>query len=266
MTAAGMIARGMSFRRNLGAVLVGALPILAVLALWYAVCALALAPASLLPSPDAVFGRLLTLLGDRTFLTNAGVTLFRLFAGFGIALVVGVGAGILAAGSRTVAALLRPVIRVLAPVPKIALYPAFVLTLGFDHSSKIALVVADALFPILLATYQGAAAVEPKLVWSARAAGASQTRCLFTVVLTAALPSILTGARIGLIISCIVVFLAEMITSTDGLGQLLVRAARNFQTVDMFEPIIAISLLGLLLNAAFNAVSARLLVGFAEQQ
>ena len=53
---------------------------------------------------------------------------------------------------------------------------------------------------------------------------------------------------------------------TDGLGQLLVRAARNFQTVDMFEPIIAISLLGLLLNAAFNAVSARLLVGFPEQR
>ena len=56
-----------------------------------------------------------------------------------------------------------------------------------------------------------------------------------------------------------------MITSTDGLGQMLVRAARNFQTVDMFEPIIAITLLGLILNAAFNALSARLLVGFAEQ-
>jgi NitT/TauT family transport system permease protein len=56
-----------------------------------------------------------------------------------------------------------------------------------------------------------------------------------------------------------------MITSTDGLGQMLVRAARNFQTVDMFEPIIAISLLGLLLNAAFNVVSARLLVGFTER-
>jgi NitT/TauT family transport system permease protein len=238
------------------------LPILAVLAAWYAVSALQLAPASLLPSPGAVAWRLAQLLIDPGFLTQAGITLFRLFAGFAIALVLGVGLGIFAAGSRPVAALLQPVIRVLAPVPKIALYPAFVLTLGFDHSSKIALVVADALFPILLATYQGAVAVEPKLVWSARAAGASPTKCLFTVVLTAALPSILTGARIGLVISCIVVFLAEMITSTDGLGQMLVRAARNFQTVDMFEPIIAISLLGLGLNAAFNAVSARLLVGF----
>jgi ABC-type nitrate/sulfonate/bicarbonate transport system permease component len=134
-----------------------------------------------------------------------------------------------------------------------------------QYDTVYAMIITDALLPILLATYQGATAVEPKLVWSARAAGASPTKCLFTVVLTAALPSILTGARIGLIIACIVVFLAEMITSTDGLGQMLVRAARNFQTVDMFEPIITITLLGLFLNAAFNALSARLLVGFAEQ-
>ena len=51
----------------------------------------------------------------------------------------------------------------------------------------------------------------------------------------------------------------------DGLGHLLVRAARNFQTVDMFVPLIAISLLGLALNAAFNALRAWLLVGFAEE-
>jgi NitT/TauT family transport system permease protein len=93
----------------------------------------------------------------------------------------------------------------------------------------------------------------------------SRFKSLFTVVLKAALPSILTGCRISLVISCIVVFLSEMISSTDGLGHLLVRAARNFQTVDMFVPIIAISALGLILNAAFNALRAWLLVGFPEE-
>jgi NitT/TauT family transport system permease protein len=255
------------WRRNISETLAGALPIVLALGIWYVISAWNFAPASLLPSPVTVFRRFFVLLGDPQFLQNAGATLYRLFVGFGIAVMlgIGIGIGILAAGNRTVAALMQPVIRVLAPVPKIALYPALVLMFGFDHSSKIALVVADALFPILLATYQGAVAVDPKLVWSARAAGASQTRCLFTIVLTAALPSILTGARIGLIIACIVVFLAEMILSTDGLGQLLVRAARNFQTVDMFVPIIAISMLGLLLNAAFNMLSKRLLVGFPSQ-
>ena len=253
------------WRRNLMEAAAGIVPVLCILVPWYVLSAGQFVPSSLLPSPVAVLWRLIHLLGDRTFLENVGITLYRLSAGFVIAVVLGVGIGIFAVGSRAVAAIVKPLVRVLAPLPKIALYPALILTLGFDHSSKIALVVADVLFPILLATYQGAAAVEPKLVWSARAAGASQVKCLFTVVLRAALPSILAGARIGLVIACIVVFLAEMIASTDGLGQVLVKAARSFQTVDMFVPIIVISLLGLTLNALFNVLSARLLIGYSSQ-
>ncbi len=255
----------MTVRARLSELAIGMIPILLLLALWQYITAFNLAPPTLLPPPGLVFGRFVTLLGDPVFLGHAGTTLYRLFWGFGLAVIVGVGLGIAAVGSPTIAALIRPLVRVLAPVPKIALYPAFILTLGFDHSSKIALVFADALFPILLATYQGAMSVEPKLVWSARAMGVSRLKTLFTVVLTAALPSILTGCRISLVISCIVVFLSEMISSTDGLGQLLVRAARNFQTVDMFVPIIAISALGLILNAGFNLLRARLLVGFPEE-
>lgn len=255
----------MTLTRRLSELAIGMIPILILLGLWQYLTAFRIAPPTLLPPPGLVFFRFTHLLGDPNFLGHAATTLYRLFCGFGLAVIVGVGLGIAGAGSPLLGALLRPVIRVLAPVPKIALYPAFMLTLGFDHASKIALVFADALFPILLATLQGALAVEPKLAWSARAMGASRLKCLFTVVLTAALPSILTGCRIGLVISCIVVFLSEMISSTDGLGHLLVRAARNFQTVDMFVPIIAISALGLILNAGFNLLRARLLVGFPEE-
>ena len=246
--------------------LIGALPIAMVLALWQGLAVSGMAPPSLLPAPVAVFARLAEQLGNPTFLEHAATTLFRLFAGFAIAVVIGVVVGVAATGNRTIEALVKPVVRVLAPVPKIALYPAFILILGFEHASKIALVAADALFPILLATYQGTSAVEPKIVWSARAAGTSARKALFMVVLPAALPSVLTGCRIGLVISCIVVFLAEMITSTNGLGHLLVYAARSFHTVDMFVPLITISILGLLLNAGFNALRARLLAGFPEEK
>ena len=251
--------------RRSGEVAIGILPIALVLALWHGIAASGIAPPVLLPPPGAVFARLLEQAGNRQFLEHVGVTLFRLFAGFSIAVIVGIVVGLAATGSRAVESLVRPLVRVLAPLPKVALYPAMILILGFDDASKIALVAADAVFPILLATWQGTAAVEPKLVWSARAAGCSQQRALFTVVLMAALPSVLTGCRIGLIISCIVVFLAEMITSTDGLGYLMVRAGRNFQTVDMFVPLISISILGLTLNAGFNALRAWLLRGFAEE-
>jgi NitT/TauT family transport system permease protein len=246
--------------------LIGLIPIALILGLWQALTAAGVAPPALLPAPGAVFARLVEQLASPTYLQHAATTLVRLFSGFAIAVVLGVGLGVAAAASRRSAALLMPIVRVLAPVPKIALYPAFILTLGFDDASKIALVVADAVFPILLATFQGMAMVEPKLAWVAQAVGVTRARCFVSVVLPAALPSVLTGGRVALVISCIVVFLAEMITSTDGLGHLLVRAARNFQTVDMFVPLITISLLGLALNAGFNSLRRRLLVGFPEER
>ena len=244
--------------------LLGVTPIVLFIAVWQALISFGYAPVTLLPPPGAVMLRLLQQLFTSAFLHEIGATLFRLFAGFAIAVVVGVSIGLAAAVSPGINAVVKPLVRVLAPVPKIALYPALLLILGFDHASKITLVTADALFPILLSTYYGASMVEQKLIWSAMAAGTPRAQILFKVVLPAAMPSILTGCRIGLVISCIVVFLAEMITSTDGLGHLLVQAARTFQTVDMFVPLITISLLGLVLNSLLHWLRTYLLRGFAE--
>ena len=244
--------------------LLGVIPIALLVGVWQAINSFGYAPATLLPPPGLVFSRLFHQLFDPTFQFQIATTLFRLFTGFAIAVVLGVSLGIAAATHPAINAVVRPVVRVLAPLPKVALYPAFLLLLGFDHESKIMLVVADALFPILLSTYYGASTVEQKLIWSAMAAGTPPRQILFKVVLPASIPSILTGCRIGLVISCIVVFLAEMITSTNGLGFVLVTAARTFQTVDMFVPLITISLLGLILNGLLQAARSYLLRGFPE--
>jgi ABC-type nitrate/sulfonate/bicarbonate transport system permease component len=245
-------------------ILVGLIPIALSIAVWQALVSFGYAPPTLLPPPGRVFTRLAQQLMTDTFQQDVLATLFRLFSGFAIAVVLGVSIGLAAAASPAINAAVRPIVRVLAPLPKVALYPALLLLLGFGHGSKITLVAADALFPILLSTYYGASTVEQKLIWSALAAGTPRHQMLLKVVLPAAMPSILTGCRIGLVISCIVVFLAEMITSTDGLGHVLVTAARTFQAVDMFVPLITISLLGLILNGAFEALRSYLLRGFPE--
>jgi ABC-type nitrate/sulfonate/bicarbonate transport system permease component len=245
-------------------VFMGLVPIALLIAVWQGLASFGYAPATLLPPPGAVFVRLLEQLTTIAFEKEIAATLFRLFAGFLIAVILGVSIGLAASASSTINSIVRPIVRVLAPLPKVALYPALLLLLGFDHESKITLVAADALFPVLLSTYYGASTIEQKLVWSAMAAGTPTREIFFKVVLPAAMPSILTGCRIGLVISCIVVFLAEMITSTDGLGHVLVTAARTFQAVDMFVPLITISLLGLILNGAFEALRAYLLRGFPE--
>jgi NitT/TauT family transport system permease protein len=240
------------------------IPIALLVAIWQGLVSFGFAPVTLLPPPSHVFGRMLQQFTTASFDRDILATLFRLFAGFSIAMIFGVGIGLAAAVSPSINALVRPVVRVLAPLPKVALYPALLLLLGFNHESKITLVAADALFPILLSTYYGASMVEQKLIWWAMAAGTPPRQVLLKVVLPAAAPSILTGCRIGLVISCIVVFLAEMITSTDGLGHVLVTAARTFQAVDMFVPLITISLLGLILNSLVQAARSYLLRGFPD--
>ena len=244
--------------------LLGLIPIALLIGLWQALVSFGYAPGTLLPPPRQVFERMAQLFVTETFQRQIIITLFRLFVGFSIAVLAGVSIGLAAAVNPLVNAVVRPIVRVLAPLPKVALYPALLLLVGFDHASKIVLVAADALFPILLSTYYGASTVEQKLIWSAMAAGTPRWQILFKVVLPAAAPSILTGCRIGLVISCIVVFLAEMITSTDGLGHMLVSAARTFQAIDMFVPLITISLLGLILNSLLEALRAHLLRGFPE--
>ena len=244
--------------------LLGLIPIALLVAVWQALVSFGYAPVTLLPPPGRVFGRMIELLLTTTYQQEIAATLFRLFAGFVIAVILGVTVGLAAAVNPTINAVVRPIVRVLAPLPKVALYPALLLLVGFGHESKILLVIFDALFPILLSTYYGASTVEQKLIWSAMAAGTPPREVLFKVVLPAAAPSILTGCRIGLVISCIVVFLAEMITSTDGLGHVLVTAARTFQAVDMFVPLITISLLGLILNGLLQWLRSYLLRGFPE--
>ncbi len=235
-----------------------------VLVCWETVCRAGWVAPHLLPAPSAVALRLGELLLQPAYLGHLMQTLLRLFAGLSVATLLGVAIGLFAARSGIGGRLLEPLVRILAPIPKIALYPAVILILGFDHASKIALVVVDAIFPVLLATYQGARMVEPKLVWSARAAGTSEFACTLKVVLPATLPAIFTGFRIALVVACVVVFLAEMISSSDGLGHLLIRAARSFRTLDMFVPLVTISLLGLALNTLVTLAGRRVLRGFPE--
>jgi len=141
-------------------VVFGVVPIALVVAIWQALVSFGYAPVTLLPPPGLVFDRLAQQLMTGTFQQEIAATLFRLFAGFAIAVVLGVTIGLAAAASPAVNAVVRPLVRVLAPLPNVALYPALLLLLGFGHESKIRLVAADALFPILLSTFYGASMVE----------------------------------------------------------------------------------------------------------
>ena len=225
--------------------------------LWEGVCRAGLVPPVMLPAPSTVLAALFEAFHHQRFVDDLGRTLWRLFLGLFISIALGVSIGVAAGQSRLGPLVLEPVVRVLSPLPKIAFFPAFLMIFGFGDPGRVLLVVCDAIFPVLLAAYHGARAVDSKLIWSARAAGMPAWRCTTRIVFPAALPGIVTGVRVSVVIGCIVVFFSEMVAPGDGLGDMLVRAARSFQSVQMFVPVVTISALGYCLDRLIATIRTR---------
>lgn len=245
---------------SLQRLIIGTVPLILIVLIWqYAVKSGAVSK-NLLAAPTDIWNRLLVLLA-KGYVEDIAVTLLRLLSGLGIATVLGITLGLAAALSRIGSRFVLSTVRLLAPVPKIAIYPALMLILGFGDTSKITLVAIEAVFPILLASYQGARMVEPKLIWWAMSSGASRPRIAWQIVLPAAVPSVLVGLRVAFIVSCVVVFLSEMISSKDGLGHVLILATRNYRTVDMFVTLLTISAIGLIGNLLIDWLRHRLQPG-----
>jgi ABC-type nitrate/sulfonate/bicarbonate transport system permease component len=172
---------------------------------------------------------------------NTALTLYRALMGFAIAAVAGVMLGMAMSRNVGVNWLLDPIVSVGFPMPKIAFLPIVMLWLGVYDVSKIAMVVLDAIFPVVTATIAGIAAVDRHLIWSARNMGASNRELLWQIVLPAASPQIMTGLQVALPIALIVAVVAEMLMGGYGLGGAMVHASRFADSRGVFAGIVEIA-------------------------
>jgi ABC-type nitrate/sulfonate/bicarbonate transport system permease component len=157
-----------------------------------------------------------------------------------------------------------PVISVGFPMPKIAFLPIIVLWLGFYDVSKIAMVVFDAIFPVVTATLLGIQGVERELIWSARNMGARDNELMWQIALPAAMPQIFTGLQVALPLSLIVTVVAEMAMGGYGLGGAMITASRFADSRGVFAGIIEIAVVGYVLVKAMAMLRRRLLLWHQE--
>jgi len=165
--------------------------------------------------------------------------------------------------SRLVAASCNPLMMVIYPVPKAALMPIIMLWLGVSEAAKILVIFLGVSLPVIYHSYQGARAVEEKMLWSAAAMGMEARARLMCVVFPAALPEIMVGARTGLVLALITMVTSEMIARQSGIGNVLFNALDMAQYQPVYAAIVVIGMIGLLLDVAFEKLRGKL-VSWAE--
>jgi ABC-type nitrate/sulfonate/bicarbonate transport system permease component len=189
------------------------------------------------------------------FLTELGASAWRWAAGLALAIAIGVPLGLLMGRSRGVRGLVEPLLALGYPVPKAALILLFVLWFGAGDVSRVGIVVAGCLIPIVIAAEHGAGEVPPALLWSARSLGRSPAR----VLPLAALPRILSGVRVALGLAIFTVLASELLIRGSGIGAYMFNALDNGQTVTVFAVSAIVATLGFLTDLAYAAAVRRAL-------
>ncbi|MBI4507383.1 MAG: ABC transporter permease [Chloroflexi bacterium] len=220
--------------------------------------ALHLANPVLLPPPPTVVRSMVEMLIEGTLLVHVAVSLARAVGGFLLATVIGVPLGIFMGRSARIHAIIDPWVELLRPVPPIAMLPLVVLWFGIGEESKLVVVFYGAIFPILINTIHGVRTVDNTLIRAARALGASGRQIFYLVVLPAAVPSVVTGLRLGAGMAIFVLVAAELLGSTAGLGWLIMDSREHFFTDRIMVGIVALGLVGYCINRSLLGLERKL--------
>jgi ABC-type nitrate/sulfonate/bicarbonate transport system permease component len=216
-----------------------------------------------LPPPSEILRELIAMLASGELFGHIAASLFRALSGFAIGASCGWLAGLLAGSLRPIERFYEPIISLTYPVPKIAALPIVFAWFGLGNLSKIVIITVSVFYPLYIATVAGAKATPKSYIWAARNMGAGPLTIIMRVVSAAALPQVFNGLRIGLALSFVVMFVAEMVSSSEGLGYLIVFADQNGRFDVVYVAVITIGVIGFVADRALLFARNRLLVGQA---
>ena len=191
-----------------------------------------------LPSPARTWAALVTGLTTGPMRDDVVATVERMVLGWLLASVAGVAIGAAVGISAGARALLGPTLEFLRPLPASALIPVGIAFFGLTQSMVLGVICFGTLWPMLLATVQGFAGVEPRLREVARLLRLGSWAVITKIALPNALPDILSGMRLGLTVALILSVVGEMLAGQQGLGLRVLLAARAFRAPDLFAGVI----------------------------
>ena len=204
----------------------------------------------ILPAPSLVIEAWLASLTRSTTWYHTGITAGETTLGFIWAVVAGVTLGALLGKMPRLEKMLNPFIIAMQVVPKVALVPLFVVWFGFGMTSKVVIASVLAFFPILLNTVLGVKSVDQGHREVLDSLNASRLQVITQLEFPSALPYILTGMEVGVVLAIIGAVVGEYLGGSEGLGNLAVKEMNSYNTTALFGVIIHLSVLGFLFYVA----------------
>ena len=226
-------------------------------ALWEATARFQLFPATILVPPEQVFATFLDLLRDGDLLDNLQASAARVVSGFLIGGTTGVAVGLLLGLTPTAERYFGTLFHALRQVPFIAWAPLLIIAFGIGETFKIIIIANASFFPIALNTLDGVRGVPAQFRDVASLFRFSRWAVIRRVILPAALPSILTGARLALSRSWMLVVAVELFAASSGIGHMMDWARQMFEMDVVLVGVVVTGAVGFALDQGLRAVESR---------
>ena len=227
------------------------------LALWEGSVAVFHVPAFFIPPPSLVLFSMYN--SANLYLFHLGFTLYATLVAFIIAMVLGISLAMLIIEVRAVERALMPVLIALQSMPRIALAPIIIVWFGYGPPSKIVIGAFSAFFPIFVNALQGMRTMDSDQMALMRSLRASKLQILCKIKLPTALPFLLAGANLGIIMAMLSVIVGEFVGANRGLGYLIVTQSTRMDMAGVMGAIFYLSAAGVLFHYGLQYLRRRLL-------
>lgn len=207
-----------------------------------------------MPPPHQVLATLYTMIAERGFLWDIGISIYRIIASFALACSIAIPLGVLMGSFRSVEAFFNPFISAWRYLPAPAFIPLLLMWFGAGDGAKLALLFIGVIFFLITLIMDHTRAVRTELIETAKTLGADRWQILSTVVLPAVAPKILISMRQMLAVSWTYLVIAEIVASTTGIGAVMMRGQRFLKVDEIMAGILVIGIVGLLFDFLFRWV------------
>lgn len=228
--------------------------IVIIIAVWFGMDKSGRLNTVILPSPEKIVNTVVSLVENGTLVDNLIVSVVRVLKGYFLAAVLGIGLGLLFGMSAHLNRLTELLVQIIKPIPPIAWIPLVILWFGIGEEGKVFLIFLGGFFTILINVIDGIRQMDKKLVEVSHVMETPFLKHIFLMVIPSAAPSIFTGLRTGLSSCWMCVVAAELVSSTTGLGYLIMNARQFGKTDVVIVGMLTIGIVGKIMDSILKII------------